>query len=301
MLSKSLGAIGLVGDDAHPNAEILMRAAAEPGEIFTTPQGQYKLIRFAGGGQLWLHLAPQAAAGEAGDAIARRIIGATPFHDGLGSVRVDVQSAIELDRNDTLSGGWVLTLPSLVHGDRPLPLVLEMVPFRLIETASVRFSANVRLLGLAAEASVYASPTAFLDRVPMAKLMSLGGVAPLTIGGGAEPKVAAASVLRCVALVTGRILSVRRITNTLTGQDYFWLCVSTDRGPINIVANAGVLLGALPAPGGILQAKARLVATLADRAHDMVPDPADSPPSVTSAAQAIPMSEELPELKRKVG
>ncbi len=299
MLFTSLGSIGVAGEGPRPGADILARIVSEPGELFATPHGDYKRIDLAGGGQLWLHLAPAAAGAGAsanGDvaSLARRLVGLTPFHKGLGSVRVDVQSAIALDRNDPMTGGWVLAMPALADGDRPLPLVLEMVPFRLIETTSVRFSANVQVLGLAAEASVYASPAAFLERAAPAKLMPIGGVAPLTVGSSAEPNVAAASELRCVALVTGRIEAARRIRSPLTGQDYFWLAVSTARGLFNIVANARVLLGALPVPGAIVQAKARLLACPADRAVDIGPETdtplAPPPPSSepSSSALAVP-------------
>ena len=49
MLLRSLAAIGLVGDDGLPNAELVVRVAAEPGETFATTVGTYKRVSLDGG------------------------------------------------------------------------------------------------------------------------------------------------------------------------------------------------------------------------------------------------------------
>lgn len=268
MLLRSLAAIGLVGDDGLPNAELVVRVAAEPGETFATTVGTYKRVSLEGGAVVWIDI------GAPGTPQAGQVIGMTPFHDCVGAVEVDVLQALAIDGDDPLVGSWSVVLPTLARGDRPLPVTLEIVPFRLQPPAATTFKAHLRVLGLATEATVYPSPAAYLDRAPKAKLVALGGVSPVP-AGSAFP---AAGEQRCVALVTGRIEECRQLVNPISRQPYFWLVLQTDRGRFNLAANGRTLLGAAPVPGAIVQAKARLVATPVG-ADVVAMEPVPMPPS----------------------
>lgn len=267
MLLRSLAAIGLAADNGgSSSADWIVRIAGEPGKTFSTPHGTYKRVDIEGGAQVWIDI------GAPGSPLAGKMVGMTPFHDGVGAVKVEVRGAVVLDSTDPLAGGWQVVLPALAEGDLPLPVTIEIVPFRLQTMAAPVFSAYLRIVGLASEATVYPSPAAFLNRAPINKLVSVGGVSPLA-GGGQE-----GADQRCEALVTGCIEETRQFTNPLSGQPYFLLVVMTDRGRINVLAGGRTLLGAAPVKGAVVQAKARLVATPAT-AGGMTATSEDTPPA----------------------
>lgn len=254
MLLRSLAALGLVGRDGTPSTEWLVAIAGQPGETIVTQFGTYKRVRLEGGAEIWIDI------GADGTPKAGQVIGMTPFHHGVGAIKVEVRQTMALDPNDPLVGGWTVQLQALARGDRPLPITVEVVPFRLHATAAPTFTAYIRMLGLASEATVYPSAQAFLNRAAKSKLMSLGAVSPLCSAAGSMIESQAPDQ-RCVAVVTGRIEDARQIINPLSGQPYFWLLIATDRGLFNIVAGGRTLLGAAPEKGAIVQAKARLIAT----------------------------------------
>lgn len=276
MLLRSLAAIGLVGSDGQPSAEWVVRVASEPGETFPTPHGTYKRVSLDGGSHVWIDI------GADGGPRAGQVIGMTPIHDGVGAVEVEVSRALAADGGDPLCGGWAVELPAMARGDRPLPVTLEIVPFRLQATAATSFKTHLRVLGLAFEATVYPSPATFLERVPGSRLVAVGAVSPLPAEPMSQPSGREQS---CMALVTGRIEQARQIINPLSQQPYFWLQVATDRGPFNIVANGRTLLGAAPVQGAVVQAKARLVATPVEPPAQIAPSPPATAPAAARSSQ----------------
>lgn len=289
MLLRSLAAIGLADSGGFPSEQWVVRVAGQPGETFTTQFGTYKRVSLDGGGEIWIDI------GADGTPKAGQVIGMTPFHSGVGAIKVEVTQKLALDPSDPLVGGWSVVLPALARGDRPLPLTIEIVPYRMHTTEATTFTAYIRVLGLASEATVYPSPAAFLERASKGNLLSLGAIAPLSHAAGAAAVPQTGPDQRCVALVTGSIEEARQITNPLSGQPYFWLVLATDRGRINVVASGRMLLGAPPAIGAVLQAKVRLIATPAG------PEALAEAPDFTPPADLVQPGRVGPDTGRQYG
>lgn len=264
MMDRSLGAIGFVGGRRRLPADFLQLLAGSPAEKVTCEKGEYRVWRSSGGARLYVHVTgPGAksrdAAKDGGDAFV--ITGVTPFQDFDAAVDVTVTGVIGLDRADPLSGAFVCYLPPRREGDRELQIVLEMVPFAATPRADLPFHASVEVLGLATEATVYPSLSAYFVRVASARLVAPGSVVPLLTSAGAEVANTMADDLRCTAVVTGTVLDSRRLVNSITDIPYWRLLVATERGTFALAAAETDMHGA-PAVGAIVQAKARLVGRL---------------------------------------
>lgn len=259
-MDRSLSAIGFVGGGRRLRGDFLQLLAGSPAETVTCDQGQYRVWRSSGGARLFVHVAgPGVRAKDGGDAFA--ITGVTPFHDFDAAVDVTVTGVIGLDRADPLAGAYICYLPPRRDGDRELQIVLEMVPFAATPRADLPFNASVEVLGLATEATVYPSLSAYFVRVASARLVAPGSVVPLLTSAGAEVANAMADDLRCTAIVTGSVLDSRRLVNSITDIPYWNLLVATERGTFALAAAETDMHGT-PAAGSIVQAKARLVGRL---------------------------------------
>lgn len=265
MMDRSLGAIGFVGGGCRLRADFLRLLAGSPAETVTCENGEYRVWRSSGGARLYVHVtgpgvrAQDGARENGGDAFA--ITGVTPFQDFDAAIDVTVTGIIGLDRADPLAGAYVCYLPPRRAGDRELQIVLEMVPFAATPRADLPFHASVEVLGLATEATVYPSLSAYFVRVASARLVAPGSVVPLLTSAGAEVASTMADDLRCTAVVTGTVLDSRRLVNSITDIPYWRLLVATERGTFALAAAETDMHGT-PAVGAIVQAKARLVGRL---------------------------------------
>lgn len=266
-MRRSLAAIGFAGEERWPQADLIQLVTGQPAEIHACDEGRYHVWRSGEGAELWLHLQPRKGAGEEDGSPSHVVTGVTPFHRTRGVVRVVVVGVVPLQRGDALTGAVVCYLPALRDGDRELQIVVEMVPFGLTLMPPPPFTAFVDLIGLALEATVYATPAEYFTRVGAgALLVAPSAVVPLLSASDGEAAGVGSGELRCPAIVGGRITACEKLRNGLTGSDYWRVAVATDRGAIDVFAAEKDLRG-VPVVGHLLQAKARLVGRTTNRAE----------------------------------
>ena len=256
MLLRSLAAVGLGGDGYRSAAELIASLADRADHSFDAGESLYRVCRWEGGGEVWLHV------GAEGSSRAGRIVCATPFQSGKGQLRLQVRDVLHLDPTNPLNGGILARWQSQHAGDQPLELVLELLPFLPERLPALPFEARFEVMGLVSEMTVYPSAAGFLSRVPSSKLMSPGGVAPLASGIAADSDRPPSGDLRCVALLAGSIQEVRRLVNPISGQSYYAMTIATDRGLVNLACNVDAVAGPVPTLGAVAQARARLIARL---------------------------------------
>lgn len=263
---KSLAAIGFAADSRRSVSDLIGVLVGAATETIDTGTGIFRVCRLPTGAEVWLHF------GSPGSANAGKIVGISPFQVGEAGMTISVMRALGLDHTDPMCGGYDAFLPALKRGDRPLGMVIMVVPFLPRRIRALPNLVHVQMLALAAEATCYPSAAVFLAGAPKERLMSPGAIAPFVSDDFFAPNGPADAQKRTQALVGGRIRDFTRHVNPLTEQAYWSLALETDRGLLNLAVNAASLTGARLERGFYVQAKARLVCRHQDVAASGITD-----------------------------
>lgn len=267
MLLKSLDAVGFGCDSKKALAELIARAAAETSARFSHDQGESRYWQATSGAGLWLRFRPPTwRPAEALDSNPLTdLVGLTPCHTGKAATRVRIIESVPLETGDPMAGAYAIELPADKQTGRVLPVTLEIAPFRPLRAGIVPFEENLQIAGFAYQVVAYAGVADYFARVPKKRLIAPGAVVPVAPDEVAGISRTEAGERRTVALLSGVVEDMRRLTNPLTGNAYTWMLLATERGAFDVLANPATTHGTLVA-GAIVQAIAFLVGRTTEQA-----------------------------------
>jgi hypothetical protein len=265
-MASNLSTIGFVFPNEENFRNAMIACARDAGMRLACPAGQYGLWRSRTGAEVWFHLA-------ATDDGATEIFGLTPFFEGQSSVPLKITGAIARPGDTVFEGaltGWVSPAET---GEGSYPIVFDAIDFDAHRAAQWPDVRNVRLVGFTREMQAFASDEAYYAArgTPDAEHPKLAAHAFIPMGlfaaaqneeGGADSALEAPS---SAALLTGKVLEHRRLTNEATGNDFLWLLVESLEATFDIVADPNVVSGEI-VDGGTIEAAVWMFGRILDDA-----------------------------------
>lgn len=222
-------------------ADAMTKLANETVEHLTGATGEYAIWRSRTGAELWFHLSLPDEEG------AREILGLTPFFEGKSDNLVSLAAPVQRPEDNPLEGAfyaWVK--PDSESGEGSYPIVFDAVDFAAHTRRKLPLLTAVRLSGFARELTAHASEEAYTAASKQGDRMQLGPQAFVPMGlfaaaekgddeGGEPPS--------STAILTGRVLEHRLLTNEATAQPFHWLLVESLDATYDIVADPAVVSG----------------------------------------------------------
>ncbi len=183
-----------------------------------------------------------------------------PHYSGGPRIRLEIQAILDRAEVSPYDGGFLgLTQtggsnPSLGGG---FPIVFDAPDFPDVKEVILTAKHDVELAGFAVELNVYPTEEAFRDAQP--DLNPLGVPAFIPAGMMAQMEGGQPTAH---ALMVGRVLDAKRVTNELTEREFVRVQMETPAGPIDLIVDPG-LLEELPENGHIIQTGAWLSGRIA--------------------------------------
>lgn len=243
-MANNFGNLGFRIESPQQFQELAAMVARRGASLPTSVGGAYSHFSTPEGVELWIQFSPD-----------QELIGCNPHFAGRGHSPSDGGFKVELDRiisidGMPLDGRLVGTIAS--EDASGCPIVFDVPDFRL-HAALLTLPTLVNLQIAAFPWEFSASPTEDAFRADQASALGGPGMASesfipsgtMKLGGGAiEPPVAQ-------AVLSGRILTAERRTNSLTGLPFYALTVRTLGGVIDMAVDPS-LVTSEPVVGGVV-------------------------------------------------
>lgn len=253
-MASNLSTIGFVFADEEGFRSAMMACASDASAQLKCSCGNYGIWRSRTGAEVWFHF-------HAGDDGNTEIFGLTPFFEGKSDVSLKITGKISRDGDNPFEGaltGWVSPDET---GEGSYPLVFDAVDIAAHAASTWPAIRHVKLAGFAREVRVFASEADYYAArgTPDAENPKLAAHAFIPIGLFAAAQeengddASAPQHPSSAALLTGKILEHQAFTNEATGQHFVWLLVESLEATFDIVADPGVVTGAIT-EGGTVEA-----------------------------------------------
>ncbi|MBT8398429.1 MAG: hypothetical protein HKO65_07625 [Gemmatimonadetes bacterium] len=194
-----------------------------------------------------------------------------PHFSGGPRIRLEIQAILERAEVSPYDGGFLgLTQeggsnPSLGGG---FPIVFDAPDFPDVKDVILTAKHEVELAGFAVELNVYPTEEEFREAQPDLKPLGIPAFIPAGMMAQMEGGQPTAH-----ALMVGRTLDAKRVTNELTKREFIRLQMETPAGPMDLIVDPG-LLDELPANGQIVQTGAWLSGRIAPEDDEKTGSPA---------------------------
>ena len=216
----------------------LAEQVAEVAEVLPCSRGRY--LRWSGqsGIELWLQFDSH-----------NRFLDIQPHFAGLSVMPLGITERYPRPTDTSLDGAWLGWLnpheddPS--HGSREV--LIEASDFWLHEQIPLRSIQGVQISAFAHELMLFDSPEELLNDVVCQK----AGLPVLIPSGRIHRDKGETEPPAAMALVTGFILAAHVHENELTGHTFHHLCVETEGGRVDVVADPHLVIRE-PRVGGVL-------------------------------------------------
>jgi len=183
-----------------------------------------------------------------------------PHFAGGPRIRLELQAIVERPEVSPFDGGFLgLTQeggsnPSLGGG---FPMVFDAPDFPDVKDAFLTAKHDVELAGFAVELNIYETEEEFRAAQPDLKPLEIPSFLPAGMMAQMEGGQPTAH-----ALMVGRALESERVTNELTGLEFFRIRMETPAGPLDLIVDPAMVED-LPRDGDVLQAGAWLSGRIA--------------------------------------
>jgi hypothetical protein len=249
-MASNLSTIGFVfaGEDDFRSA--MLSCAQNITVQLPCANGNYGIWRSRTGAEVWFHL-------NASDNGETEIFGLTPFFEGQSDVALKITGPVARDGDNPFEGAMTGWISPDETGEGSYPVVFDAVDFAAHKDSAWPAIRHVRLCGFAREMQVFGSEDAYYAArgQPDSENLKLAAHAFIPVGlfaaaqsDESEVNVAPSSA----ALLTGKILEHRTLTNEASGQDFVWLLVESLEATFDIVADAAVIAGDV-IDGGVVE------------------------------------------------
>ncbi|MEQ1669811.1 MAG: hypothetical protein ABL893_03040 [Hyphomicrobium sp.] len=263
-MASNLSTIGFTFADEESFRSAMMTCASEASVRLDCCVGHYGLWRSRTGAEVWFHL------GQSDDGNTE-IFGLTPFFEGQSDVALKITGPIAREGDNPFEGaltGWVS--PDAAN-EGSYPIVFDAVDFAALNDAVWPDVRHVRLTGFAREVQAFSSDEAYYaargaadaehPKLASHAFIPVGLFAAAQAGEGAndnEPGDASSNAdapngPTSSALLTGKILDHRTLTNEASGNAFVWMLVESLEATFDIIADPAVITGELT-DGGTIEA-----------------------------------------------
>jgi hypothetical protein len=205
--------------------------------------------RDASGAELWIYVDHTGA-----------MKSVQPHFAGGPRIRMELQAILERPEISPYDGGFLCLTqeggsnPTLGGG---FPVVFDAPDFPDVREAILTSKHHVELAGFVVELNLYETEEAFREAQPELKPLAVPAFIPAGMVSQMEGATPTAH-----ALMVGRVVEARLVTNELTGLEFLRIRMETPAGPMDLALDPA-MVPELPPPGHILQVGAWLSGRLA--------------------------------------
>lgn len=253
-MASNLSTIGFSFADEDAFRDGMMTCANAASVRLDCAIGSYAIWRARSGAEVWFHLGPSADR-------QTEIYGLTPFFEGQSDVTLKITGPVTRADDSPFEGaltGWVSPDAS---SEGSYPVVFDAVDVAAHRDAAWPAIRQVRLVGFARELQAFASDAAYYAArgTPDGDHVKLAAHAFIPTGlfaaaqGDASADASTAAMPSSAALLTGKIIEHRALTNEETGNVFQWLLVESLEATFDIVADPAVVTGEI-VDGGTIEA-----------------------------------------------
>ena len=255
-MASNMSTLGFDYEEQAGFADAMTMLANETVEHLSSTKGEYAIWRSRTGAEIWFHL---SAPGEGGE---RDIIGLTPFFEGRSDNLMSITHVIRRPDDNLLEGAFYAWMaPDAETGEGSYPVVFDAVDFAAQSDREPPLHVGVRLTGFARELRCFPTEAAFTS-APAGNGQQLAPKAFIPIGlfaaASATEERDADEPPSSTAIITGRVLEHRLLTNEATAQCFHWLLVESLDASFDIVADPDVVTGEI-VNGGTVECACWLV------------------------------------------
>lgn len=251
-MASNLSTIGFQFEDDAEFSSAMTRLVQAAEHRVACEAGEYAIWRCRSGASLWFHL------GAEGDG-TREVLGLTPFFDGKSEISIRVTDRHVRPGDNAFEGTlhvWIAPEEGEVTGgDGAYVALLDAVDFAALAGREPPFDATAQICAFARTLQAFADVDAYEASkgatenalvAPQAFIPT--GLFPPGMGngeGGGGPSTA--------ALLTGRVLEHRLLTNLTTGRPFHWLLVESYAATFDVLADPEIVAGEI-VEGGTIEA-----------------------------------------------
>lgn len=247
-----LHAIGFPCEMDRRTAQFLSDASLNAKRRVRSQRGEYRIWRSTAGAEIWLHYASptqrQPGAGAAKPASSETfdpigaLSGFSVTHAGDSDIRMQLARTLGIAPANPLDGIGIATLESRVDGEGPIAFTFEMLNYageRLVRGADVR----LQVTAIAHRLWAFASERDYLAALPSERLIAKGCIADVTPGEVPDVPLVYRPKPGALWLLTGDIKRSVRLVNSVTSRPYYLICLATNRGQFDVIANPDTIEG----------------------------------------------------------
>lgn len=248
-MASNLSSVGFAFANAEEFQKKMIELAADAVERVDCVAGDYSIWRSRTGAEIWFHLPMLGTEDNAQD-----IAGLTPFYEGKSEVAVEVTTREKRPDDNDFEGALTAQAISPEGGEHAYPLTFDAVDFSAHADRTLPFKATARIVGFARALRAFANDEDFATEGGSSDGAGIG-LAPrafIPLGQFAELEDCdSRAPPESTALLTGRVLEHRRLTNEATGADFHWLLVESFAATYDVVADPEIVTGEIVAGGTV--------------------------------------------------
>lgn len=252
-MPSNLSTIGFTFADEQAFVELMIRLAGASVGRLACECGDYAVWRSRTGAELWFHLPVFGSEDDALD-----IEGLTPFYEGQSEASVEIRARLRRADDNPFEGAF------LAWVEDSFPVVFEAVDFAAHAARELPLRTRVRLDAFALELEAFADEAAFAAAERGGNGIPLAPRAFVPIG---QLAAAAAddddAVPTSSALLTGKVLEHRLLSNEASGGTFHWLLVDSLDAVLDVLADPEVVKGTITV-GGTVEVSCRMFGRLLD-------------------------------------
>ncbi len=249
-MASNLSTIGFAFANEDEFRKSMIECAANASANLDCAAGTYGIWRSRSGAEIWFHLGK----GEDGEV---EIFGLTPFFGGASEVTVQITGPIKRASDNAFEGAFHAWVTTADRAEQLYPLVFDAVDFAAHQNAAWPAQARACLCGFARELAAFPDEAAYYAARNGGEDPQLSSKAFIPIGlfaseQASEPGTGSeAQTPASTALLTGRVVEYRRLTNEATNTPFDWMLVETLEATFDIVADPAIVSGAIVEGGTI--------------------------------------------------
>lgn len=259
-MANNLSTIGFAFADDREFVAAVTVLASQAIETLSTGAGDYAIWRSRTGGELWFHLGAEPPAGG-----EREILGLTPFFQGRSEIPLKVTAALQRPTDNPFEGLLTAWVAPDETGEGAYPLAFEAVDFAAHAGRALPGSWRAQICGFARELKAFRSGAVYEESQSAEPRLAAKAFIPVGLfasaaGGNGE---CAPEQTSATALLTGRVVETRLMTNEATGLPFHWLLVESLEATFDVVADPSIVTGEI-IRGGAVEALVQLFGRVLD-------------------------------------
>ncbi len=246
-MASNLSSIGFAFRDRSQFASTMTRLAGDTNDRIVTSCGEYAIWRSRAAAEIWFHIAAKAT----DDQTEREILGLTPFFEGQSEIRVQITEVFQERDDSSFEGGFKCWVKPDGNGGGSYPMAFRAIDFAAHSARTWPAIRQVRLTGFARDVKAYTSAEVFYAAQSGEPAFSAQSFVPIGLFAALDTEANENPPPADGAMLTGRVVYHRTLTNEVTGLEFVWLVVESLDAAFDIVADPSVVTGDLKPDGTV--------------------------------------------------